>query len=86
MRCAAENVTAFGVLCGSLEDDNVRNLLSQMQIATFEVDASSSESSAIRFKFAATRVWCGSAFLFLTVNPHDNKSPLLAVSVRCLRQ
>ena len=45
-------------------DDKVRTLLAQMQIATQNVEGSAAERSAIRFRFAATRVWAGCAFVF----------------------
>ena len=60
-------------------DDRVRTLLAQMQVASREVEGSAAERSALRFRFVATRVWCGCAFVFFTLNPHDNKTPLLIV-------
>jgi hypothetical protein len=60
-------------------DDRVRTLLSQMQVASRDVEGSAAARSALRFRFVATRVWCGCAFVFFTLNPHDNKTPLLIV-------
>ena len=69
--------------CAALRKDGLdkrcKDVLAQLQVATRDVEGSPAERAALRFRFVATRVWCGCAFVFFTLNPHDNKSPLLIV-------
>ena len=48
-----------------------------MQVATRSVEGTESERDIFRFKFVALRIWNGCSLVFFTLNPHDNKSPLL---------
>ena len=60
-------------------DKRCKDVLAQLQVAPRDEEGSPADHTALHFRFVATRVWCGCAFVFFTLNPHDNKTPLLIV-------
>jgi hypothetical protein len=58
-------------------DVKVKDLLRSMDIALRGVEGTEAERELFRLKFGAMRIWNGCSCLFFTINPHDNKSPLL---------
>ena len=58
-------------------DVRVKWVLRSMEVALRRVEGSEAEQDVLRFRFRALRLWTGCSLLFVTLNPHDVRSPLL---------
>ena len=78
---AGEVYTVREALRKKKVDVKVKNVLKQMQAATFDVEGTPAFRGSLRFRFVSLRAWNGCSFGFFTLNPHDIRTPLLIAFV-----
>ena len=60
----------------NIKETSLKKSIEAMQMVQRRVRGSEAERESLRYKFMAMRVWGGCSSLFLTLNPHDIRSPL----------